>query len=81
MQVKVASPWDGLVETLIESGRYASADEAVEDGLRLLQERESKLDWLRAKIGRSLAAGGETSDADVEQALDAATERLSATGS
>lgn len=81
MQVKVASPWDGLVETLIESGRYASADEAVEDGLRLLQERESKLDWLRAKIGRSLAEGGETSDADVEQALDAATERLSATGS
>lgn len=80
MRVNVGRPWQGLVETLVEKGRYASADEVVEDGLRLIREREDKLAWLRAKVARSLDGGGDLSDADVDRALQDTTERLRARG-
>lgn len=80
MRVIVEDAWQGLVETLVETGRYPSAREVVEDGLRLLQERERKLDWLREKLGRSISEGGSFSDEEVGAALDAEAERLRAEG-
>lgn len=78
MQVKVGRPWEGLVETLVENGRYASADDVVADGLRLLHEREGKLAWLRSKIDRSMERGGKLDDADLGRALDETMDRLRA---
>ncbi|WP_036286492.1 type II toxin-antitoxin system ParD family antitoxin [Methylocystis sp. ATCC 49242] len=43
------------VERLIASGRYASKDEILREGVRLLEERERKLEGLDAAIGRGLA--------------------------
>ncbi|MCC3247035.1 type II toxin-antitoxin system ParD family antitoxin [Methylocystis sp. WRRC1] len=43
------------VERLIASGRYASKDEILREGVRLLEERERKLEGLDAAIERGLA--------------------------
>jgi hypothetical protein len=47
---------------------------AVEAGQRA--ERDRKLQWLRDKLNRSIDAGGEVSDAELDAALDAQAEEL-----
>jgi antitoxin ParD1/3/4 len=42
--------FDSFVSRQIKSGRYASASEAVRDGLRLLEEREVRLTALRRAL-------------------------------
>ena len=62
MNIPVDPIWEKFIGNLVESGRYASATEVMREGLRLVEERENKLAWLREKIDRSLAEGGETTD-------------------
>ena len=53
--------FEGLIKTLVSSGRYASASEVMRDSLRLLEEREqvreSKLAALRSDIREGLESG------------------------
>ncbi|KPF98784.1 CopG family transcriptional regulator [Rhodopseudomonas sp. AAP120] len=46
-----------FVESLVESGRYESADDVVRDSLRQMQAREAKLEALRAEIQKGLDSG------------------------
>ena len=71
MNVSVGPRWEEFIASLLKDGRYASATEVMREGLRLVEERERKLAWLKEKIDRSLAEGGENSDADVGAFLDA----------
>lgn len=56
---------EAFVAGLVETGRYNSKSEVLREGVRLIQERETKLAALDASIGRGLADAnaGRTSDA------------------
>ena len=71
MNVSLGTRWEGFVENAVKAGRYGSASEVVREGLRLVEEREAKLQALRDTINASIAEGGEYTDAEVGASLDA----------
>ncbi len=46
-QITLDEPLDRFVEEQVESGRFSSPQDVVEAGLRLLEEDQRKLEWLR----------------------------------
>lgn len=62
MNVSIGERWEDFVSRTVESGRYGSASEVVREGLRLVEEREAKLEALRATIEHSVAQGGGSDD-------------------
>lgn len=58
---------EGYVTQLIESGRYGSKSEVLREGVRLIQDRETRLAALDASIARGLA------DADKGRTIPAGT--------
>lgn len=69
MNVSLEPCWERFVEQAVEAGRYGSASEVVREGLRLVAEREAKLDALRATLAASIAAGGEVTDEELDEAM------------
>ena len=47
--------WEAFLKEKVESGRIASASEVVREALRTLEEREAKLDRLRAYVDERIA--------------------------
>ena len=80
MNVSIGERWQEFVERIVQAGRYGSASEVVREGLRLVEERELKLNALRAMLDASIAAGGEATDADIDRALEAKATQLSKEG-
>ena len=80
MNVSIGERWEGYVEALLRTGRYASASEVIREGLRLVEERETKLAALRETIETSLARGGENTDDDVDRRLETIAQELKAQG-
>lgn len=72
--------FEHFVETLVDTGRYASASEVIRDGLRLLEERErlrgAKLEALRREISVGLDSGP-SEPLDMEAIKSAARTRRS----
>ena len=58
--VSLGEHWNDLIDSLLQSGRYATVSEIVRDSLRLLEEKEanSKLEALR----NALIEGEESGD-------------------
>jgi len=48
--VTLGEHFERIIEKTIESGRYASASEVIRAGLRMVDERERKIDLLRQAI-------------------------------
>ena len=65
MNVSVGPRCEELIAGLLNEGRYASATEVMREGLRLVEEREKKLAWLKEKIDASIAEGGAFSSGQV----------------
>jgi antitoxin ParD1/3/4 len=57
----IGKHFEGMIESLIESGRYSTASEVMREGLRLVEEREeqrkAKLGALRAEIQKGFDSG------------------------
>lgn len=71
MNVSIGSRWEGFVDDIVKAGRYSSASEVVREGLRLVEERESKLRALRDTINEAIARGGSNTDEDVARHIKA----------
>jgi antitoxin ParD1/3/4 len=80
MNVSIGERWEAFVDHIIRAGRYGSASEVVREGLRLVEEREAKLQALRATLDASIAAGGVASDAEIDDALEAKAAQLAKEG-
>jgi antitoxin ParD1/3/4 len=67
----LSSHFEAFIRSLVLSGRYSSASEVLEDGLRLLERREraleARLDGLRSEVEDGRASG--LSDQDGEAFL------------
>ncbi len=72
MNVSIGERWEKFVATAVALGRYNSSSEVVREGLRLVEERESKLLALQKTLIQSISTGGDNSDDDVASHIDAA---------
>ena len=80
MDVSVEDRWQSLVDELVKSGRFHSASDVVDAGLRLVQAEERKLQELRDMVDRSIARGGSHTAEGVDARLDARTAEWKAKG-
>lgn len=80
MNVSLGARWETFVDEALKAGRYASASEVVREGLRLVEEREAKLDSLRETIDGSIARGGAHSYDVVRAYIEAALDKLGVAG-
>ena len=71
MNVSVGSRWERFVDELVRAGRYGTASEVMREGLRLVEEREAKLQALRDTLNASIARGGSLSDEEVAASVEA----------
>lgn len=62
--------FETFVQGQLASGRYNNASEVLRDALRLMEDRDAKLQALRSTLTASIRAGGAHSDEDVTLALD-----------
>ena len=56
MLATIPSDLEAFIQAEVASGKYASADEAVSEAVRLLQERERQLESLRGDIEIGMTA-------------------------
>jgi antitoxin ParD1/3/4 len=67
--VTVGEYFAEFIERQVAQGRYGSASDVVAAGLRLLEEREAKLEALRAALTEGEQSGAPT-PFDIEEFLD-----------
>ena len=80
MNVSIGKRWEGFVDSVLKTGRYGSASEVVREGLRLVEEREARLQSLRDTLNASIERGGACSDDELGASLDLEAARLAAQG-
>lgn len=69
MSYAVGEHFDKFIRAQVKAGRYNNASEVVREGLRLVEEREAKLNALRIHIEDALERGGYNTEDDLETAL------------
>lgn len=71
--VALGEHFDRYIAEQLASGRYRTASEVIREGLRLHEERELKLQALRAELAEGLQSGvvDDLSFADLNRELDA----------
>jgi antitoxin ParD1/3/4 len=80
MNVSIGERWEGYVAEIVKSGRYGSASEVVREGLRLVEEREAKLQALRDTLNVAIEAGERRTPEEVDATLTKVFEELNAEG-
>ncbi len=55
--IALGEHWQAFIEKQVSSGRYGSASEVIRNGLRLLEERNAKIETLRAALVEGEASG------------------------
>ena len=72
--VTLGDHFDDFIADQLDRGRYRSASEILREGLRLLEERETKLEVLRIALKKGEASGfSDFSFEELKQSLDQQT--------
>lgn len=69
MSYTVGEHFDQFIRKQVKSGRFNNGSEVVREGLRLVEEREVKLEALKQHLDAAIERGGSYSDQEVEAAL------------
>ena len=69
--VNLGATLEDVVDKLVESGRYNSRSEILREGVRLVQEREARLEGLHAALMRGLADAEAGRVHDLDEVFDA----------
>lgn len=70
--ISLGEHWEAFIRNEIDSGRYGSASEVVKEALRTMEEREQKLEVLRAHLAlgaQQSAAGDYIEDFSIESLI------------
>jgi len=78
VNVSLSPELEKLVQAKVESGRYSSESEVVEEALRLLEQREVELRELRARMDEGLASLDRGEGVDGETFMQAMLDELDA---
>lgn len=67
MYIQIKPELEQFIQAQLASGRFASADEVINEAFKLLQEREQRIEELRQKIavGTEQIAKGQVTDGEV----------------
>jgi len=70
--VTLGEHFEGFIADQVRRGRYASVSEAIREGLRLLEDRETKMAALQKVITEGFESGvaADFSFADLQKELD-----------
>jgi antitoxin ParD1/3/4 len=60
MNVHLTPQLEELIQTKVQSGRYSSASEVVQEALRLMEERDQLLAMRKEELRKKIAAGYES---------------------
>jgi antitoxin ParD1/3/4 len=55
--IALSDHFNTFVTKQVQSGHYGNASEVIRAGLRLLEEQDSKLEWLRSELRKGEASG------------------------
>ncbi|WP_236973991.1 type II toxin-antitoxin system ParD family antitoxin [Membranihabitans maritimus] len=66
--ISLGSYYDQFIQSILQEGRYKNASEVVRAGLRLLEEEEKKVVFLRRSIEDGISSGW-VDDFDPEEHL------------
>lgn len=79
ISAELGKPLESYVQELVSSGRYGSKSEVLREGVRMIQERETQQEALKALIMQGMAdiEAGRTHSAD--DVFGAMRERIQAT--
>jgi antitoxin ParD1/3/4 len=71
MDIRIADRFGPLLAEAVASGRYASAEDVIHEGLRLVEARERARADLKRSIDDALAEDGEFDEAATDDAVAA----------
>lgn len=80
MNVALGKHFEAFIADAVENGRFNNASEVIRAGLRLVEERETKIRALRETLQASIAEGGHHSDAEVKSEIAAHLDEWEAGG-
>lgn len=80
MNVSIGQRWEAFVASAVETGRYGSASEVVREGLRLVEEREARLQALRDTLNAAIDEGGSHTGDEIAAAIETALDEDEALG-
>ena len=80
MNLSLGNRWEKFVEEAVRTGRYASVSEVVREGLRLVEEREVRLQSLRGAIAEGIESGFTVDDAALDRSIEDKMKELKSKG-